>query len=216
MSTCVATAMAGLVVAAAVAGASGAGGGVTITARPLVVAAVISPQYEPLTLSGAIPSREAGELVTIQANECSFPGWRDVATTRTGPGGTWVERPSVATRTTFRAKWRTATSGGVTVQTRPGVNLYQVGRTRWSVGVLAARAFLDRLGLFQRYDRRTGRWATVKRFRVNERVRAGMTTWTYGRFRARVPARSTVRAVIPRSQVKPCYLAGYSLLLQAR
>lgn len=189
---------------------------ITISARPLVVAASISPQYEPLTLSGAIASREAGEVITIQANECSFPGWRDVLSTRTEAGGAWHARPTVETKTTFRAKWRTATSPSVTVQTRPGVSLGQVTRTRWTVGVLALRSLLDRIGLFQRYDRTAGRWRTVKRFRLTKRSRAGQTTWTYGRFRARVARGTLVRAVIPRSQVKPCYLAGYSLLLEAR
>ncbi|MDQ4082021.1 MAG: hypothetical protein M3123_03925 [Actinomycetota bacterium] len=216
MNARVATTLAALVVAAAVAGTSGAGGGVTITARPLVVAAVISPLYEPLTLSGSIPSRDPDETVTIQANECSFPGWRDVMTAHVGPGGTWSARPSVLTRTTFRARWRATTSRTVTVQTRPGVSIEQSTRTRWSVGVLAMRSYLGRIGLLQRYDRRAARWRTVKRFRLTERVRAGQSTWTYARFRARVPARSTVRAVIPRSQVRPCYLAGYSLLLPAR
>ena len=194
---------------------------ITITARPTVLASRISPQYEPLRLSGTIASREAGETITIQANECSFPGWRDVATTRTEAGGRWelsADQSSglAQTRTTFRAKWRTATSARVTVQTRPGVNLGQTTRTRWGVGVLALRSFLDRIGLFQRYDRGRQRWTTVKRFRLTTKDSVPAGSWTYGRFRARVARGSLVRAVIPRSQVKPCYLAGYSLLLEAR
>ncbi|MDQ4082019.1 MAG: hypothetical protein M3123_03915, partial [Actinomycetota bacterium] len=194
---------------------------ITISAHPTVLASPISPQYEPLRLSGAIASREAGETITIQANECSFPGWRDVETARTEAGGRWelgVDQSSglAPTKTTFRAKWRTATSAGVTVQTRPGVNLGQTTRTRWGVGVLALRSFLDRVGLFQRFDRDRGRWITVKRFRLTRKDSVPAGSWTYGRFRARVPRGSLVRAVIPRSQVKPCYLAGYSLLLEAR
>jgi hypothetical protein len=33
-------------------------------------------------------------------------------------------------------------------------------------------------------------------------------------FRASIPRRTLIRAVFPRSQARPCYLAGYSNLLR--
>ena len=61
--------------------------------------------------------------------------------------------------------------------------------------------------LFQRLDRRLGTWATVKKV-VLTRSTGGVT------FRAPVPKGSLVRAVLPLSEARPCYLAGYSPLLR--
>jgi hypothetical protein len=197
--------------------ADGGTGSVTISARPLVMAAPISPQWQPLELSGSVPRGEIGEAVTVQANECAFPGWRDVQTVATGRRGAWNASADVLTKTTFRAQWKGTTSRTVGVETRPGVEIEQLTRSRWSVGLFALRSFLDQHGRLQRFDRRTGRWHTVKVFRLTEKVRRGAVgVWTYARFRARVPRGARVRAYVPRSQVAPCYLAGFSVIVPAR
>ena len=197
--------------------ANGGSGGVTISARPLVMAAPISPQWHPLELSGSVANGAVAETVTLQANECTFPGWRDIATVATARGGAWDASADVLTKTTFRARWNGSTSRTVAVQVRPGVEIEQLTRSRWSVGLFAVRSFLDKHGRLQRFDRRTGRWQTVKAFRLTEKVRRGAVgVWTYARFSARVPGGAQVRAYVPRSQVAPCYLAGFSVILSAR
>lgn len=157
------------------AGLAGAGGGVTINARPLIALAPQSPRYEPLVLAGSIPSRSAGRTVTIQANECSYPGWRDVTQTRTGAGGRWQVGFDAAsgmglTKTTFRAKWRRAVSRPVVVLARPGVELEQMRQMRWMVSLRALRSFLGRKGHLQRFDRDASRWRTIKTFRFTEKL----------------------------------------------
>lgn len=61
--------------------------------------------------------------------------------------------------------------------------------------------------LFQRFDRRLGTWATVRRVVLTEYT--GYTAFT-----ASVPKGCLVRVVLPLSQARPCYLAGYSPLLR--
>jgi hypothetical protein len=219
-----AVAVAGTVLAATAAG----GGGMTISARPLVVPSTISPRYVGLVVAGVVPSRAANQTVTVQANECTYPGWRDVATARTAAGGAWRVRfdanSSVArTKTTFRAKRRRAVSRTVVVQTRPGLDLAQLSaRRRWTVGMLTERSFLDRKGEFQRFDRESGRWQTVKTFRFTEKMTvppgAGgfAGAWSNASFRAQVARGTQVRAYVPRSQVRPCYLAAYSSIETAK
>jgi hypothetical protein len=186
---------------------------ISIDARPRVAPSVISPGFDGVTVLGSLASGQANERITIQSNECLFPGWRDVATTETEPGGVWHVKLVPQMKTTYRARWKTAVSAGVVVRTRPGVSLTKNGRTLWDVGVLAQRSFLDRIGRLQRYDRRTRSWRTVKKFRLTEKRSVPAGSWTYAHFRARVSRGTQVRAYIPRSQVKPCYLAGYSLIL---
>jgi hypothetical protein len=205
--------MSALVVATA---ASGGGPPITIFARPLIVASPISPQYQPVLVGGSIASRGTLETVTLQANECTFPGWRDVAMSRTDDGE-WRASPNVAGKTTFRAKWKSSTSATVTVQTRPGVQLERNGSTRWSVRVLAQRSFLDRKARLQRFDTRTRKWKTAKYVRLTEKQRTGgVGVWTSGNVRLRVPRGTQVRAYMPRQVVRPCYLAGYSLIITSQ
>jgi hypothetical protein len=204
---------ASLAALAAAAAAPSADSPISIDARPRVVPSVLSPGFDGVTVLGSLASGEANETITIQANECSFPGWRDVASTQTEPGGVWHTKIAPQTRTTYRARWKTAVSAGVVVRTRPGVTLTRNGRTRWDVGVLAQRSFLDRRGRLERFDRRTRRWRLLKTFRLTEKDSVPAGSWTYAHFRARVRRGTQVRAVIPRAAVKPCYLAGFSLIL---
>ena len=208
---------AGSIVALLVAAGANAGGSaVTLSARPLVLPAAISPQYEGLTLSGTVGSGRAEEDVTIETNECTFPGWREAFSTHTDAGGVFHANAGALVKTTFRARWKGSVSAGVTVQTRPGVRLEVNGRNKWAVGVLGQRSFLDRKAQLQRFDRSTARWRTVKRFRLTKKFRVGAGSWTYGYFRYKAPRASQLRAYIARSEVRPCYLAGYSIIFQVR
>ncbi len=198
-----------------------AGTGVTITARPLIALAPQSPRYEPLLLTGSIPSRSAGRTVTIQANECSYPGWRDVTRARTDSGGRWQVAFDAAsgmglTKTTFRARWRRAVSRPVVVLARPGVVLEQMKQMRWMVSLRALRSFLGRKGHLQRFDRGASRWRTIKTFRFTEKLslppgaQTAAGVWSETTFRQRIARGTQVRVYVPRSQIGPCYLAAYS------
>ena len=210
-------AAAAVAVLALLATTAASGGGappITISARPLIVPAPISPQFDAVTLSGSIASRQGDESITVQANDCVYPGWRDVHAARTDASGRWQTTADALTKTTFRAKWKTAISAGVTVLARPGVALEAESRVRWRVSLLAERSFLDRKARLQRFDKATRRWKTVKSVRLTEKERTGgVGVWTVGHVQARLPRGTQLRAYVPRQIVRPCYLAGYSVIM---
>lgn len=195
---------AGVVIVAALAStAAAASEQVTIDARPNV-----TRWLQPMMLFGSVDSRRAEEIVTIQARPCGSPSqsFTNVDTARTSEGGSWSTEFRVLVNTTLRAVWNDRPSAQITVRARPGVSLRRRAARRfdvWVQGRSGGAMFWRKRVLFQRFDRRLGTWATVKRVALTE-SNGGAT------FRASVPKGSIVRAVLPLSQARPCYLAGYS------
>jgi hypothetical protein len=184
---------------------------VTLAARPSVVR-----WGTPITLFGSIGSGRADEVVTIEMKECGVPGsmFREAAAAHTHGGGAWSTEWGLRTTTTFRAKWGGDTSAEITVRQRPYVQVsHRFGR-RFDVFVRALSSFWRRQVLIQRFDRRTGTWVKVKSVVLTESTGSGITAVSSASFRASIPKRTLVRAVFPRSQARPCYLAGYSNLLR--
>lgn len=193
---------AGIVIVAALAStAAAASEQVTISARPTVTG-----WLQPLTLFGSVESRRADEIVTIEAKDCGQPSYREVDSARTREGGDWSTQFSTLINTTLRAVWNDRASAPITVRARPGVLLRRRSARRFDLSVQAhsgGAMFWRKRALFQRFDRRLGTWATLRRVALTEYN--GSTE-----FRASVPRGSLVRAVLPLSQARPCYLAGYS------
>jgi hypothetical protein len=178
---------------------------VTIAARPTIVRL-----GELVSLFGSVDSPRGDEIVTIQAKDCRQQFFRDFLSARTREGGAWSTQTwSVAINTTLRAVWNGHTSAEIFVRKRAGILLRQRSPRRFSVSVQshAGAMFWRKPFLFQRFDRRLGTWVTVRRVVLTESD--GSTTFT-----ASVPKGSLVRAVIPLSQARPCYAAGYSPLLR--
>lgn len=178
---------------------------VTIAARPTIVRL-----GELVSLFGSVDSPRADEIVTIQAKDCRQQFFRDFLSARTREGGAWSTQTwSIAVSTTLRAVWNGHTSAEIFVRKRAGILLRQRSPRRFSVSVQnhAGAMFWRKRFLFQRFDRRLGTWLTVRRVVLTESD--GSTTFT-----ASVPKGSLVRAVIPLSQARPCYAAGYSPLLR--
>jgi hypothetical protein len=177
---------------------------VTIAARP-----TIARLGEPISIFGSVDSSGVDEIVTIQAKDCRQQFFRDFASARTREGGAWSTQTWTNINTTLRAVWNGQTSTEIFVRKRAGILLRQRSPRRFSVSVQnhAGAIFWRKHFLFQRFDRRLGTWVTVRRVVLTESD--GTTTFT-----ASVPKGSLVRAVIPLSQARPCYAAGYSPLLR--
>ena len=200
-------AVAGASAAALASAAAAAPEQVTIEARPAV-----TRWLQTMTLFGSVDSRRAEEIVTIQARPCGSPSqsFTNVDTARTSEGGSWSTEFRVLVNTTLRAVWNDRPSAQITVRARPGVSLRRRAARRFDVSVQGQSGgamFWRKRVLLQRLDRRLGTWATVKKV-VLTRSTGGVT------FRASVPKGSLVRAVLPLSEARPCYLAGYSPLLR--
>lgn len=184
---------------------------VTLAARPSVVR-----WGTPVRLFGSVASGRSDEVVTIEIKECGVPStvFREITGTHTGDGGAWSLEAGLRTTTTLRARSGGDTSAEVTVRQRPYVQLSHRSGRRFDVFVRALSSFWRRPVLIQRFDRRTGKWLKVRSVVLTESAGTGITAVSSASFRASIPRRTLIRAVFPRSQARPCYLAGYSNLLR--
>ena len=176
---------------------------VTLLARPTVLSGAQS-----VTLFGSVDNGKGGEIVTIQAKDCGQRFFTGVASATTRAGGAWTEEYFPAITTTFRAVWKGAASAHVTVRLHPRVSLFQRSPRRFEVFV--GGAFWRKSVLIQR--RQQGSWATVKSVVLTDTYsqpgsRFATTGATFG---ASYSKGTQIRAVLPLSQARPCYLAGVS------
>jgi hypothetical protein len=70
-------------------------------------------------------------------------------------------------------------------------------------------SFWRKFVLLQRFDRPRGVWITLRRVVITEDHGSTLE------FRPRVPRGTLIRAVLPLSQARPCYIAGVSPTLRA-
>ena len=182
---------------------------VTIGARPAVIRWAST-----VTLFGRVAS-QTEEDITIEAKSCAGPQqpFREVAFPHAN-GGTWSFETGASSNTTFRAKWGEAVSSTVTVRVRPSITLSHRFSHRYSVGVRGVVPFWRKHVVLQRYNRRTGAWVDVRRIVLTEQGAAGFSIWTSAGFRLVVPKGTLLRAVLPLSQARPCYAAGFSNLFR--
>jgi hypothetical protein len=156
-----------------------------------------------LTLSGSVPAKRAGEVVTVLARRFGERSFRPIATVFSSADGTWRYLARPAIQTTYAAGWNGGMSSATAVGVRPAVSLRITANGRLATRVVGARSFAGR---FVQLQRRTaaGRWVTVKRLRLNRRSAT--------LFRAAVLPRgaSTVRVAMSVNQAGDGYLAGFS------
>jgi hypothetical protein len=196
---------------------------VSIGVRPSIMRFGEKPE-----IFGAVTSSKADEEVTVQFRQCGlYPAqFRDFMTTRTIEGGAWslVEllgvRLSIPASGTFRALWNGEVSREVRFQVRASVRLVPLpirGGRRFHVLVAGAQSFWHRRVRIERFDTRRRNWRLVQTVLVTETLTNkdyGSSTILDGTkpFRIAVPRGTTVRAVLPLAETRPCYLAGYSTL----
>jgi hypothetical protein len=191
----------------------GAGDAVVDNVTLLVDDTTLEPrQY--VQLRGVIDPGRRGELVEIEVKDCGQPSFRGVAGTTTEQGGEWayVIRPDIST--TIRATWKGQRSNEIGVQQRASVYLFPRSGGRFEVGVVGKVPFWRKRVTLQR--RSGGAWKTVRQILLTEqRAEVPGTVFTgrvvtSARFRARFPRGTPLRAILPISQARPCYLAGVS------
>lgn len=169
---------------------------------------------EQATLLGSIPSPKAEEKVVIEVKECGQPAFRAVAWAYTQAGGAWTYELGARASSQFRAAWGDERSNSVAVQQRPYVTLVLRAGGRGEVGIQAIYPFWGKRVSIQVFDKRTRAWRHVQSVKLTEHGGGGAYVWTSGKFRPRLPRNAQVRAVLILSQAKPCYLAGYSGIVQ--
>lgn len=203
------------VIALAASGAAASADGrptasVTLSARPTTLT-----WSQSATLFGAVDSREAGQRVTIEVKSCPLTTFREVTVAETGDGGTFTLTYGVGVNTAVRAVWRSATSAPVELRKIPRLQLHRFAAGKFQVGVSSNGTMWRKKVQFQ--HRAGGKWVTVKTVALTKTIEqgGGGSVWTEAEFSAKVPRGRLVRAVLPASQAKPCYLAGVSNTVRA-
>lgn len=195
-------------------------GTVTVTGPRTSVTLSPSPRLAafaaPVTLSGVISSQEAGQAVSVLAQECGKTTFAQLGTATTTTGGNWTFVVKPALNTVYRARWRTTDSPTSTVNVRPAIRLTRLG-SRFTVRVTAAQAFTGKLVFLQRYRAAVKRWATLKRVKLGAAATPKAGTFvTSARFRSRVRKGWRLRVLLPQPQAGTCYVAGTSNTLRVR
>jgi hypothetical protein len=183
---------------------------VTIAAQPVDLA-----RDRKLTLFGTIASNRAQEVVTLEARDCGQSTFREVARVPVGVGGRWSWEffyPGITA--TIRASWRGSTSVPIRVRDRAFVELRQRDH-EFAVSVRAQTPFGGKRVLLQRLTPRG--WRTVRSAVLATAGAPPGSSYvtSTARVRGTVARGTLVRAVFPRPQARPCYLAGYSNMLRA-
>jgi hypothetical protein len=161
-----------------------------------------------LTLTGVVPTRRAGEVVTVLAQQLGESSFRSIASVTTGADGTWryLARPRI--RTAYAAGWGGGQSPAAVVGVRPAVAFRRTATGVLSTRVVGARSFAGRIVQLQRRTG-TGRWVLLKRVRLNAR--------SAKLFRATLPRGvSRLRIAISVNQAGAGYLAGFSRTIVVR
>ena len=187
---------------------------VTLTASPRVITFASGVESNSVVLlSGSVASGRENQDLTIEVRDCGSSSFIPLRSAHTDRGGAFHEPDAPPISRTYRVRAGSAISGPASVQVRPGVRFSQDGPARYSVWTIALRFFNGAKGRFERFDRASGRWALVRRVTLRRQSAPRGAGWAYSgaTFRARVPKGTLVRFVLPRDQIRPCYLAGFSL-----
>jgi hypothetical protein len=185
---------------------------VTLTADPTIIP-IASGEGSAVVLSGSVASGAAGEDVVFEGRECGLSRFYPVHRGRTTRGGIFHEQLAPLIRTVYRARVGRSVSSTVTIQTRPAIRFEQLSANRFNVWTIAMRFFRGAKGRMERFSRASGKWVLVRRVTLQRGSAPQGANFAYSEatFRARVPVGTLVRFVLPRDQVAPCYLAGYSV-----
>lgn len=171
-----------------------------------------------LTLSGSVANGLAGESVTITEQRVPAVGGLSVQTTTTvqaAADGSFSLDVHPLIHTLYRASIAQTSSNAVSVQVRPRLTLQRVGAHRFVARVTAARSFVGKYGLLQRWSVRAHRWTSVRHvFFSRSLVAASPTIVSRVTFRARFGG-ARIRVLVPRSQTAPGYLLAFSNLARA-
>jgi hypothetical protein len=186
---------------------------ITITVRPTIYS-----RTQALGVSGSVTSGKADEKVTLQFKQCGlYPlQFRDHVEVTTHEGGGWGLETGVIANGVFRAVSGGDVSNEVPVQKRADIRLAPAPPGRFEVQVVERMSFWRKQVLIQRFHRGQRKWLLVKKLRLaNSGAAPGSSyVWsTTDEFAVDVAKGTTIRAVLPLAQAKPCHIGGYSNLL---
>jgi hypothetical protein len=171
-----------------------------------------------IMLTGSVANGQAGESVTITEQRVPAVGGlqtQTVTTVQASADGTFSAAVHPLIHSLYRASTGQTTSNAVSVQVRPKAILTRIGVHRFLARVVAARSFVGKYGLLQRWNVRRHHWISVRRvFFTRELTITSPTVVSRATFRARFGG-AKIRVLVPSSQTAPGYLLASSNLARA-
>jgi hypothetical protein len=166
-----------------------------------------------ILLSGVVPSKRAGETVSILSLPCRISEYAEIGTTTTLAGGKYRYRLQPMLNTRFRVRSGTATGPAVNVSVVPLVEVEKVGPGRYRVKVSTTNPVFQ-TGSRVQLQRSAGQgWVTIKTAALKKASpETAITVESAVTIAASVTG--SVRAVLPAAQAK-CYAAGTSKPIKA-
>jgi len=179
---------------------------VTMSARPTTLR-----WAQGATLFGAVDNRRADEEVVVQARDCGQSAFTNAAAILTHEGGTWTTQFGRGINTTIRAVWKGSVSQTIQLRQQPNVLLIHRTGRRFEVGIASRGQLWRKRVLIQR--RTGGSWTNVRTVVLTDTAAPPGTgaAWTSAEFRLTVPNGSVLRAQLPASQARPCFLPATSV-----
>jgi plastocyanin len=158
-----------------------------------------------VTLSGTVSSKAAGQQVTVISQPTGLPAVQTTVTT--AAGGNWSLQVQPRVKTTYQAKYDTASSSPVTVSIRPRITLQKVGRHQYLIVVLAAHSMAGKLVNVTRWVPGSG-WVTFRTATLQAIARTPTTSDAYVTTFVRLGTK--LRIFMTASQVGADYFKGHS------
>jgi hypothetical protein len=185
---------------------------IEIAARPTVLR-----WGQTMIVAGGVGSGRAGVDVYLETKACDEQTWELVAGPHTDDAGRFTVELGGSVNRLMRARADGATSNLLAIKQRPSVTLnYRRPGTFW-VHVNAMRPLWRKKVVLQRYEPGARTWRTLRSATLSETGSNPGSPYVWSRtdkFRQQVPKGTLLRASLPLTQAKPCYVGGYSNLLR--
>ncbi len=185
---------------------------ISIGARPTVLR-----WGQTTTISGGIGSGQSGVDVYLESQACAEGKWELVAGPHTDDAGRFAVDIGAGINRLVRARAEGATSNVLAVRQRPSLTLQHRPPGSFRVHVNALRPFWRKRVALQRYDPSIRNWRDVRSALLSTTGSNPGSPFVWSqteKFRQQVAKGTLLRATLPLTQAKPCYLAGYSNLLR--
>src|SRR6266550_2859311 len=144
--------------------AANSAGATNATSLPTAVVAAKAPKSLALDTSQSVVAY--GGSVTITEHRVPSLGGlqvRALTTVQTAADGSFSVDVRPLIHTIYKASTGQTGSNAVSVQVRPRLSLARIGLHRFVARVVAARSFVGRYGILQRWSARTQHWTSVRR-----------------------------------------------------
>lgn len=176
------------------------------------------PYGSAATVSGTVSSRKAGTGVEILAQQCIAPQIKVVATVKSAKGGVFVYHTRPSQITSFHARYAapsgTVVSPTVRIGVAPLVTLKKLAPGKFSIRVAAAKPFVGKPVMFQRFAPKQHRWLTSKVALLDRQSHSTAplknTSVSSVVVASKLAKGTKLRAVLRSFQALPCYTTAWS------